>query len=175
MGSPRDHLGRRMESKLGPLGQGRKGHGDNFCGMRASWKWFHWPGFISDTQTRVPWALYLFLFFLLLRGSSQSFLLGGGRSGLSPPGLAKSSPATSFSCSPSSISLGFSGSMNLGRPDPTISSSPSPGSSSPHLPSDPKLHSPPPPPVCQGHRRWGAEAPSFHPSPPLLQAPEGAA
>lgn len=175
MGSPRDHLGRRMESKLGPLGQGQKGQGDNFAERGPLGSGSIGLDSFQTLKPGSPGPCFCFCSFYVLRGPSRSFLLGGGPGGLSPPGLAKSSPATSFSCSPSSISLGFLGSMNLGRPDPTISSSPSPGSSSPHLPSDPKLHSPPPPPVSQGHRRWGAKAPSFHPFPPRLQAPEGAA
>ena len=93
-----------MRSKLGPLGQGQKGQGDDFCRTRTSWKCFGWPGFISDTQARVPWAsVFPFLFFFMYTKGLLLVFLAWWCGDLSPLGLAKSSPASLVSLLPRAV------------------------------------------------------------------------
>ena len=93
-----------MRSKLGPLGQGQKGEGDDLCRTRTSWKCFGWPGFISDTRARVPWAsVFPFLFLFMYTKGLLLVFLARWCGDLSPLVLAKSSPASLLSLLPKAV------------------------------------------------------------------------
>lgn len=124
-----------------------------------------WVHFRYSNQS----PLGLFCFLCCIRGSSWSFSFGG-------VGIYQSlDPASSFSCPPNSISAGFSGSVNLGGPDLTMSSSSSPGRLISHLPSDPKLQCCTPLLFLKHTGVWEPRPPPLHPSQSRPQAPEGAA